>query len=230
MLTVIKLNESHTELVNEFCKDAGRAGYTNNESIEKMKFNGEYDLKEIPTFWGVLKNNKLISVSGSHHWQGTGELAGIKYMMRCLFRSATLPGYETIIPGISKNHMNSLPFSIMLPYQINKGLSSGVKHFYITTSNGDHDASGKMKRTHKVLQLLEKRNIVKYAGDEIFYSTPQTKWEINVDQYLQALRAFHSVRVSLNIGLDLEYDNIIKNGFNTSWGGFCTPLPSDPDT
>jgi hypothetical protein len=126
--------------------------------------------------------------------------------------------------------MNSLPFSVLLPYQINKGLSNGVKHFYITTSNGMHDASGKMKRTHKVLQLLEKRNIVKYAGNEIFYSTPQTKWEIHVDNYLGALRSFHPVRVELDLGLDDEYYNIIKNGFNTAWEGFCTPLLAGLDT
>lgn len=223
-MEIICLAEEHTELVKEFCVSADNAGYKNNSSIELMKFNGEYDLREIPKFWAVVKDGKLISVSGCHKWRGKPPQDTVPFMMRCLFRSATLPIYQNIIPGISKNHMNSLPFSMMLPYQINAGLNSGVKHFYITTSNTDHDASGKMKRTHRVLQLLEKNNIVKYAGDEIFYSTPQTKWEINLDTYLTALRAFHPVREKLKIGLDDSYYKIIDQGFDIEWQGFCTPV------
>lgn len=223
-MKVLFLTSDHINLVQEFCKRADQAGYKNNSSIELMKFNGEYDLKEIPKFWGVLKDDTLISVSGCHRWLGKDEYEGLPFMMRCLFRSATLPNYQNIIPGISKNHMNSIPFSILLPLQINDGIRSGVRHFYITTSNTDHDASGKMTRTHRALQLLEKNKVVKYAGDEIFYSTSQTKWEIDLNVYLDALRSFHSTREKLNIGLTEEYYNIIDNGFDGEWGGFCTPV------
>jgi len=221
-IDILELNQTYLKLIEEFCESCGRYGYKNNSSIDLMKFGGEYDLGEVPRFWGAVINNKLISVSGCHHWK---TVDGIPNMMRCLFRSATLPEHQNIIPGLSKHHMNSLPFSAMLPYQIDSGLAEGVRHFYITTSNSDHDASGKMKRTHKVMQLLEKNSIVKYAGDEIFYSTPQTKWEINVENYLEVLRSFHNKRCYLNLGLDDRYYRIIEFGFSGTWGGYCTPLP-----
>lgn len=221
------LTGKHIDMLKDFCRSANLAGFQNNASLEKMKFGGTYDMGEVPRFWGVIKNNQLISVSGCHHWK---DEHGAPTMMRCLFRSATLPEFNGVVPGLSKYHMNSLPFSVMLPFQIDVGLSEGVKHFYITTSNGNHDASGKMKRTHRALQLLEKLQIVKYAGDEIFYSTPQTKWEIHVDNYLAAIREFHPTREKLNLGLNDYYYKIINQGFNTSWGGFCTPLPFDHDT
>ena len=227
MYQVIKLHREHESLLNEFCKSAGLAGYANNASLEAMKFGKEYDLSEIPAFWGVVVDNKIISVSGSHHWRDDD---GQPTMMRCLFRSATLPEYETVVPGLSKNHMNSLPFSVMLPHQINQGLRDGVEHFYITTSNGKHDASGKMKRTHRVLQLLEKVGLVKYAGDDVFYSTEQTKWELHLDNYLEALRSFHPVRTSLGFEASRDYLDIIYNGFSKPWGGFCTPLTDALDT
>jgi len=212
MYTVIQLKEAHTPLIEEFCAAADQAGYTNNGSIRKMKFNGEYDLGTTPAFWGILKDNKLISVSGCHLWPDENrDLTSL----RCLFRSATLPEYTGIIPGMSRNHMNSAPFSIMLPYQIAWGISQGCGDMFITTSHGDHDASGKMKRTHRALELLSRNGLVEYHREFIIYSTPQTMWKINIDCYLSALRAFHSERERLNIGLDEAYYNIIQNGFNT---------------
>jgi len=218
----IFLTGDHTKLVQEFCDECKKHGYLNNSSLKLMKFNGEYDLKEIPCFWGIYHDKKLISISGSHCWYGQGELEGVPFM-RCLFRSATLPEYQKLISGLSKNHMNSLPFGVLLPYQINKGLREGVEHFYITTSNGDHDASGKMKRTHRILQLLEKTKIVKYAGDGIFYSTPQTKWELNVVNYYETLKKFHPTRLNYNIDVSQEYLSIIENGFEGVWKDFMTP-------
>jgi hypothetical protein len=226
-MKVLFLTSDHLGLVEEFCKQADQAGYKNNSSIALMKFNGEYDLREVPRFWGLVKDEKLVSVSGCHRWRGKGPLDGVPFMMRCLFRSATLPEHQNIIPGISKNHMNSIPFSILLPYQINDGLRNGVRHFYITTSNTEHDASGKMKRTHRALQLLEKNKVVKYAGDEIFYSTSQTKWEIDLNAYLSALRSFHPMREKLNIDLSEEYYKIIEHGFDGEWGGVCTPIENN---
>jgi hypothetical protein len=218
MYSVIRLNETHSEVLEEFCYEAGLAGYANNASLEAMKFNGQYDLKDTPSFWAVFKDYKIISVSGCHYWYDDFEEPS---MMRCLFRSATLPHYDNVITGLNKYHMNSLPFSVMLPLQINQGLRSGVKHFYITTSNSDHDASGKMKRTHRVLQLLARTGIVKFDNDEIVYSTPQTKWEINLDLYLEALRGFHTARGNAGIESDREYLDIVYNGFSRPWEGFC---------
>lgn len=225
MYQVIKLNQTHTNLVEDFCIRAGLAGFSNNASIEAMKFNGQYDLHEIPSFWAVIKDNTIVSVSGSHHWFDDDSEPS---MLRCLFRSATLPEYDSIVPGLNKYHMNSLPFSVLLPLQINQGLKEGVKNFYITTSNSNHDASGKMQRTHRVLQLLERLGLVTHAGDEIVYSTSQSKWEINLDQYLEALRGFHNTRIKL-IEPDREYLDIIYNGFSRPSEQFDNQQTDDLD-
>ena len=63
----------------------------------------------------ILNNNKIISVSGCHLWSDDSKEYTIN---RVLFRSATLPEYDKIVKSLNRNHMNSLPFSILLPYQI----------------------------------------------------------------------------------------------------------------
>lgn len=211
MLQVIKLEEEHLPLLEEFCNAARKVGYSNNSSPKKMKFGGHPDLGVMPHFWGLLKDGKLASVGGCHFWPD----AERKYTtLRTLFRSATLPEYDGIIPGISKNHMNSVPFSILLPFQLKYGLTNGGKDFLITTSHGEHDASGKMKRTHRALELLAKRGIVKFHREHIVYHVPQTLWRINLSAYHAALKAFHPTRESLGFtGLEDTYRDIIENGF-----------------
>jgi hypothetical protein len=211
MLQVIKLKETHLPLLEEFCDAARIAGYSNNSSPKKMKFGGHADLGVMPHFWGLLKDDKLTSVGGCHFWPDAEK----NYTtLRCLFRSATLPEYDGIIPGMSKNHMNSVPFSIFLPYQLQYGIANGAKDFLITTSHGEHDASGKMKRTHRALELLAKRGLVKFHREHIVYHVPQTLWRINLPAYHNALKAFHPMRELLGItGLDDIYTGIITNGF-----------------
>lgn len=211
MITVVKLDDSHLPLLEEFCAKARDAGFSNNTSPQKMKFHGHSDLPVAPHFWGVLKEGKLASVSGYHMWPD----ADRKYTtMRCLFRSATLPEYDDLVPGLSKNHMNSVPFSIMMPFQIRHGIQNGAKDFLITTSHGEHDASGKMKRTHRALELLSKRGIVKFHREHVVYHVPQTLWRINLTAYLSALKSFHETRQRLGFsGLDDIYEDIIQNGF-----------------
>lgn len=211
MLEVIRLCDDHLPLLEEFCAKAREAGFSNNTSPQKMKFHGHSDLPSPPHFWGLLKDGKLASVSGYHMWPD-GER---KYTtMRCVFRSATLPEYNDIIPGMSKNHMNSVPFSILMPFQIKHGIENGAKDFLITTSHGEHDASGKMKRTHRAMELLSKRGIVKFHREHVVYHVPQTLWRVNLNAYLKALRAFDATRKSLGfVGLDNIYEDIITNGF-----------------
>ncbi len=210
MYYVKKLEESDKSDVVDFCQQASIAGFQNNSSPEKMKFNGMYDLGTVPAFWGLYKNKTLISVSGCHLWPHDD---GTFTVLRALFRSATLPGYSSVIPGLSKTHMNSLPFSIMLPYQVRWGMQNKCCDFRITTSHGDHDASGKMKRTHRALELLARQKIVDFYDRDILYSTPQTVWRLNLNNYLEAIRSFHPVRESLGIDISEEYLDIIKTGF-----------------
>lgn len=205
-IVVLPLNRSYIKQLKEFCDFSDRAGYHNNASIEQMKFGGKYDLIEIPRFWAAFYNDKIISVSGSHLLEdNTG--------LRCLFRSATLPEYDKMISGLSKNHMTSLPFSMILPLQINNGLGRGIRNFYITTSSNDHDASGKMKKTHRVMQLLEKNRIVSHCEDRELYSVIQSKWKIDLDVYLAAIRNFYKSKKESNLFFDQEYIKIVEQGF-----------------
>ena len=206
MYTAVKLTQDHTPQVLEFCQAAARAGYENNSSLALMKFDAQYDLAEPAQFWGILEGDKLICVSGCH--------ALAPGQQRCLFRSATLPDYDRIVPGLNKHHMNSLPFSVLLPLQVVHGLETGTQFFYITTSNSDHDSSGKMKRTHRALQLLARQAVVDFVSDEIIYHRPQTRWRLNLHRYLEALRQFHGTRERLQLCLDSEYYRIIAQGFS----------------
>lgn len=211
MLEIVKLTESNIDLLEEFCVKAREAGYSNNSSPQKMKFFGHPDLASTPHFWGLVKDGKLASVSGYHLWPDADRNLTT---MRCVFRSATLPEYDGIIPGISKNHMNSVPFSILLPFQLRHGMQHGARDYIITTSHGEHNASGKMHRTHRAMELLSKRGIMKYHREHVVYHIPQTLWKINMPAYYQALKSFHPMRQSLGFtGFDDIYEDIINNGF-----------------
>lgn len=198
MYDVIQLTADHTTMLVKFCRAANAAGYTNNGSLADMKFLAKYDLESPATFWGVVFEDKLISVSGCHTNKGT---------MRCLFRSATLPEYDGIVPGLSKYHMNSLPFSVMMIHQIAHGLQNGITEFYITTSSGTHDASGKMKRTHRAMELLSRVELVTHIKNEIVFNTEQAVWKINLKKYLSVLEAFERNRSQIGILLTEKYIN-----------------------
>lgn len=219
-MQVVKLSQKHINLIQAFCNECKDVGYQNNASLEAMKWGEKYDLPHIPHFWGLIVNDELASISGCH---SLGEFDPNFPQMRCLFRSATLPRYANLIPGISKNHMNSIPFSILLPYQLVYGIENDYEHFFITTSHGEHDASGKMNRTHKAISLLAKRGIVNFVDEELIYSTPQTKWEIDLFKYWRILKSFDQTRQSLGIKTDKDYkkikyilDSIKPLGFNSS--------------
>jgi hypothetical protein len=180
-------------ILDEFNRGCSEAGFTNNTSLETLKLTEGHDLPTDPQYWGLVVDGRLASISGCHGYDGSGRI------LRCLFRSATLPQYGNIIPGMSKTHMTSAPFSLLLPHQIEWGIENGYQEFYITTSHGSHDASGKMNRTHRALELLAKQGIVDYVGQEEYYWTPQTIWALNLNRYNQALQAFKPVRQGIGL-------------------------------
>jgi hypothetical protein len=189
-LRVVELspnNTEHTLLVKEFCEQCNDSGYTNNSSLASMKWDGRYDLPDSAQWWGVQHKNKLITVSGCHSF---GPFNPKFPQLRTLFRSATLPQFSNIIPGLSRTHMNSQPFSLLLPNQILWGLKNNFKYFFITTSDGTHDASGLQWRAHRTLEILSKRSIVNFESKEIIYSQPQFKWRINISKYIDAVESF----------------------------------------
>lgn len=192
-MLIAKLSPKHTELLDRFCTECDRAGYGNNTSLEAMKLIEGHDLPTDPQYWVLLVDGEIASISGCHGYDGEGR------RLRCLFRSATLPRYQHIIPGMSKTHMTSAPFSLLLPHQVGWGIQHGYHEFYITTSHGEHDASGKMGRTHRALQLLAQQGIVDFVGEEEYYWTPQTIWALNLNRYNEALQAFKPVRQSIGL-------------------------------
>lgn len=190
-LQVAKLSQKHTDLLQNFCHKCKQAGYENNSSLEAMKWNGIYDLPDRARFWALIVNNEIVGISGVHKFNNK--------KLRCLFRSAVLPNFQNIVPGISRNHMNSAPFSILLPYQISWGIQNNYEEFFITTSHGSHDVSGKMSRTHKALSLLSKRHVVDFYSTEVVYNIPQTIWHLNLQKYMEILKKFENTRQALKI-------------------------------
>lgn len=190
-MNIAKIND-YTILEN-FNRACDLAGFTNNISLETLKLKEGHDLPSDPQYWGLMVDGDLASISGCHAYDGGGRI------LRCLFRSATLPQYQQLIPGLSKTHMTSVPFSLLLPLQIGWGMQNGYHEFYITTSHGAHDASGKMSRTHRALELLSRQGIVDYVGQEEYYHTPQTIWALNLNRYNQALDAFRPVRRGIGL-------------------------------
>jgi hypothetical protein len=110
--------------------------------------------------------------------------------------------------------MNSLQFAVMMPHSIKLGLDRGIKNFYITTSHGTHNASGRQDRVHKIFELLAKQDIIKFHKIARLFYVPQTVWKLNLDRYYELLRNFHNTRMELFEGLDDEYLEIYNNGFN----------------
>jgi len=160
--------------VSDFCNSCYNLGYMNNSSLDAMKY--DWCLKTGGEWWAYYRNNKIVSMAGAHPFEDG---------FRFLFRGAQL---ETARNSLSKTHMTSIPWSIIMPEQI--AWASGVltedTPAYITT-NIEHDASGKMNRTHRVLQLLEKQGIVKYIYDKDVFNTLQSIWRLNVGAYYETL-------------------------------------------
>lgn len=170
-ITVKILDKKNLYELETFCKKCDDLGYKNNSSLKEIRWE---KTKSWGEFWGGWHKDKLISIAGAH------PLPEVKHnAVRVLFR-----GCQTYSPyvGLNASHMNSVPFRDILPYQIDKYLDNDL---YITT-NIYKDNSGKMHRTHKVMQLLSKKGIVDlYIDDMILYNTNQSVWKLNKDRYFE---------------------------------------------
>lgn len=158
---------NHNELI-AFCKKCNELGYKNNSSLKAMKYDW---CKTVGEYWGAWHNDTLIAVAGSHP---IPEL-GLEFM-RVLFRGCQL---ENPYTGLSKYHLNTVLFRDILSAQIEKY----PVHRLIMTTNINRDNSGKMQRSHKMLQQISKTNIVSHFCDMEYYNTQQSLWEINRDLY-----------------------------------------------
>ena len=117
------LDKSPTKDVEIFCNKCKKLNYTNNQSLESIKYDkldGKYGI------WiGTFDNNELISLSGVHKlFNGA----------RVFFRGATLPGYAPR-KHLGKNILEQM-FHIQyhLPLQLQWGKQQNIDKFYITTN------------------------------------------------------------------------------------------------
>ena len=171
------LDKSHTKDVEIFCNKCKKLNYTNNQSLESIKYDkldGKYGI------WiGTFDNNELISLSGVHKlFDG----------VRVHFRGATLPQYAP--KSLGKNVVKQIfQYRYHLPFQIIWGYNN-IKDckFYITTNI---EKTGHLNRMDKIiLPLSEKQGIVNFVRqDEVFY-TLQNVWQVNVENYFNALSNF----------------------------------------
>jgi len=165
------LKKTHLKELEEFCIQCKKLNYNNNSSLDSMKYDW---CKNWGEYWGAWHNNRLIAVAGAHPLPEIAENA-----VRVLFRGCQL---NSPYSGLSSSHMNSVPFRDILPAQIEYFKN---KDLYITT-NIDHDASGKMSRTHKVMKLLSTKDIVNlYILEMDLYYTTQSVWKLNKEKYFE---------------------------------------------
>ena len=160
--------------VFDFCNKCKKLNYTNNQSLESIKYNqlhGEYG-----AWVGSFIHGELMALSGVHRlFDG----------VRVHFRGATLPPYAA--QGLGKNVVKQMfHYRYHLPFQIMWGYNN-IKDckFYITTNVKN---TGHLDRMDKIiLPLSENQGIVDYVGqDEIFY-TLQNIWKVNVENYFNVL-------------------------------------------
>ena len=183
-MQVVKLSLNDTDKLKKFCHQCQEIGYKNNQNLLSLKWGDQYDLPSQAQYWALMIENDIVSLSGCHSFDIEHKI------LRVLFRSATIPPYDKLFPGISKNHMNSVPFSMLLPEQIKYGIENSYQKFWLTTVDDDNDVSGKMNRTHQVMKLLVKRGIVDFIKKENYFYIDQYIWQINVSKYFEVQSAF----------------------------------------
>ena len=160
--------------VMQFCEDCASLNYNNNRSLQAMKYN--WCIEQGGAWWAAYSEGRIVSMAGAHpFWDG----------FRFLFRGAQTQYAQT---SLSKKHLTSIPWAMIMPHQIawTSGVLTEETPAFITT-NISHDESGKMNRTHRVLQLLQRQNIVDYYGDHEIYHTMQSVWKLNVGAYYETL-------------------------------------------
>lgn len=160
--------------IEVFCKECEILGYSNNMSLNAMKFDSA-------TFFGAFEDNKLISLAGVHHFPEVNE-----HSYRVLFRGAQLPGHT---PKFSLNIFNSgIHFSQFLYMQINHVRESDPDAEFYITANIDNPNAGKSSRIHKTMMpyLAQKGYWDLVNPSMIIYNTEQSLWKVNVDYYLKS--------------------------------------------
>lgn len=161
-----KIDQTHNDLIENFCEKCNRLGFKNNNSLKAMKY--DWCIDQGGAWFGTFKNNILISLSGIHPFRDG---------FRALFRGAQLE--HNPIAGLNRYQLQSYPIYAQLPLQIEYADNLPV---YITT-NIEHDASGRMNRIHKSFKIMEQNGLVTHEDDEYLFYTWQSVWKLNILKY-----------------------------------------------
>jgi len=177
--------------LEEFITKTRKIGYRDHKTVKSLEIE-----KTINEKWGkfffTFKEEKIISLSGCHEFTlfNPYNVSWIEGMRVC-FRGVQLPG-EDEYKGLSKYHMNSIPFREHLPLQMQWGKSLGYDNFFITTHNWHGNPANLYKgpskeqnRTNKIMKILNKLDVVKHHGDMYIRNYLQNVWEINQDEYFR---------------------------------------------
>jgi len=177
--------------LEEFITKTRKIGYRDHKTVKSLEIE-----KTINEKWGkfffTFKEEKIISLSGCHEFTlfNPYNVSWIEGMRVC-FRGVQLPG-EDVYKGLSKYHMNSIPFREHLPLQMEWGKRLGYEKFFITTHNWYGNPANLYKgpskeqnRTNKIMKILNKLGVVKHHGDTYIRNYLQNVWEINEEEYFR---------------------------------------------
>jgi len=173
-----------------FIDKCRKIGYRDHKNIKQLEIEETIE-KRWGKFFYTYKDNNIIAISGCHEFDIMKFEPNVHWLqgMRVCFRGAQLPNEDTY-RGLSKYHMNSIPFREHVPLAIEWGKSIGYDRFFITTHNWYgtpanlyRGPSRTQNRTNDAMKLLHKLNIVKHHGDMYIRNYLQNVWEINIDEY-----------------------------------------------
>ena len=150
-----------TQKLVDFTKKCNEKGFSNNSSLDKLKF--DWCLDNGGMWYVTIVNDEYISMSGIHLF-----LDGY----RCLFRSVQLEGIKNV--GLNMQS-TSYCWSQQLPLQIKY---SGNRPIYITSNIGKNTPVHMLK-IDKILSIMQKYEKVQLIKTEIINGVEQNLWLVN---------------------------------------------------
>ena len=172
-MIITPINDELIPELEMFCKKCYHLGYTNNASIEAMRYDW---CKENGEYYCAIKGNDIVAVAGCHPLPEFSPDA-----WRIMFRGCELPGASPY-KGLNKGDWNSITQRDFIPKFIDYIPSENL---YIST-NISNEHSGKALRNHKIMNILarQKDAYIDDVCDMILNNTHQTIWKLNINQYL----------------------------------------------
>lgn len=127
-------------------------------------------------------DDEMIGVAGCHRINDND--------FRVCFRGAQLPGKD-IYTGMSKLHFNSIPWRLLLPYQIDWCSGKGAERLFVTTNADRTDA--RLAHTNRAMHILAKRGIVMHHKTEVYFDVLQNFWLLNIEAYNESREVLHEI-------------------------------------